>query len=216
MYFVICGGGEIAFYLSLDLVGKGHEVTVVSRDHAMVKRLEGRCTAIDGQAWDPAVLEAAGLRRADALVACEMRDEDNLVICHLVDLLQLPVRTIATVQNPKNEALFYELGIDAIVGTTTTVAQVIEHELPSAELLPLMTLRRGGMKMVEGEIPYGAPCVGRPLAQISMPPGTLIITLVRGDQVILPHGGTVVEVGDVLIGLAEADRLNELRRVLFG
>ena len=93
---------------------------------------------------------------------------------------------------------------------------ILRPEGPSAELLPLMTLRRGGMKMVEGEIPYGAPCVGKPLAQISMPPGTLIITLVRGDQVILPHGGTVVEVGDVLIGLAEADRLNELRRVLFG
>ncbi|MEW6277541.1 MAG: TrkA family potassium uptake protein [Candidatus Eremiobacterota bacterium] len=216
MYFVIAGGGEVCYYLALDLVSKGHEVTVVTRDDTVVQRLEGRCTAIDGQAWDPAVLEEAGLRRADALVACEGRDEENLVICHLVELLQLPVRTIAAVHNPKNEALFYELGIDAIVGTTTTIAQVIEHELPSAELLPLMTLRRGGMKMVEGEIPYGAPCVGKALHQIAMPTGTLVITLVRGDQVILPHGGTVVEVGDVLIGLAEADSLNELRRVLFG
>lgn len=218
MYVLIAGSGELCYHLAIDLASKGHEVTVISRDKSVCERVEGypNCAAVEGYSWDPAVLEEAGLRRADALVACELTDEENLVICHLTELLRAPVRTVAIVRNPKNEAIFRELGIDAIVDTTTTLAQVIEHELPSVDLLPLMTLRRGGMQLVEGEILEGAPCVGKTVQEIGLPQGVLIITLVRNDEVLIPHGGSVIKAGDVLVALSEPDKIDFLRRALFG
>ncbi len=218
MYVLVAGSGEFCYQLAVNLAHKGHEVTVVSRDRSICERVEGypNCAAVEGYGWDPSVLEEAGLHRADALVACEATDEENLVICHLAELLRAPVRTIAIVHNPKNDMIFRELGIDAVVDTTTTLAQVIEHELPSADLLPLITLRRGGMQIVEGEILEGTTCVGKTIQEIGLPQGVLIITLVRNDEVLVPHGGSVIKAGDVLVALSEPDKIDFLRRALFG
>lgn len=218
MYVIIVGSGHVSFHLANDLLGKDHEVTIIDPDEAMCDRARERleCSAIHGTGTDPLVLEEAGLMRADALVACTSSDEDNLVSCHLAEALRPEIRTVALAHDPKNEEVFRHLGIDSVVGSTTTLSNIIEHELPAPEVFTLLSLKRGGMQIVEAELDADAPCIGASMQELKLPKGTLAISVVRDNEVVIPHGGTVIESGDVLIALVQPDDLNALRDILFG
>ncbi len=84
MFVLIVGGGKVGTYLARGLLDQGHEVVVVEKvarkAQMMASLLENDVTLV-GDGCDPAVLEQAGLKRADVVVADTGDDEDNLVVC---------------------------------------------------------------------------------------------------------------------------------------
>jgi len=54
-------------------------------------------------------------------------------------------------------------------------------------------------------IPPGAACVGKPMRDLSLPPDCILVSIQRGSDVLIPHGDTVLQVGDVVgvFGLEE-------------
>ena len=87
-------------------------------------------------------LGEAGANRADIVAAVTGDDEDNLVICQMAKHHFDVPRTIARVNNPKNEALFKHLGVDELISPTRMVLGSIEQDIPVHELLHLGTLGR--------------------------------------------------------------------------
>ena len=85
-------------------------------------------------------LHEAGANRADIVAAVTGDDEDNLVICQMAKHHFDVPRTIARVNNPKNEALFRHLGVDEIISPTRMILGSIEQDIPVHELLHLAAL----------------------------------------------------------------------------
>ena len=85
-------------------------------------------------------LSEAGANRADIVAAVTGDDEDNLVICQMAKHHFDVPRTIARVNNPKNESLFRHLGVDEIISPTRMVLGSIEQDIPVHELLHLAAL----------------------------------------------------------------------------
>ncbi|HEY8801024.1 MAG TPA: NAD-binding protein, partial [Candidatus Limnocylindrales bacterium] len=85
-------------------------------------------------------LAEAGAKRADIVAAVTGDDEDNLVICQMAKHHFDVPRTIARVNNPKNEALFKHLGVDELISPTRMILGSIEQDIPVHELLQLATL----------------------------------------------------------------------------
>ncbi|NTV91304.1 MAG: TrkA family potassium uptake protein, partial [Clostridiales bacterium] len=85
MYIVVVGAGKLGYYLTKDLLKKGHEVTLVDWNKSRVELLEqelgGTVLYANGSSIDG--LEKAGCERADIIAATTGDDEDNLVICQL-------------------------------------------------------------------------------------------------------------------------------------
>ena len=83
MFILIVGGGKVGTYLTRALLNQGHEVVVIEKDERkarMLERLIDRQVTVVGDGCDPYVLEAAGVSRADVVVADTGDDEDNLVV----------------------------------------------------------------------------------------------------------------------------------------
>src|ERR671934_884574 len=181
MYVLIVGAGKVGWNLARELIGKGHEVTVIESDsqrYAVVEEeLEHSVQYGDGsELW---VLERAGIERAELVIAVTGDDEDNILISQVAKEKYLCERIIARVNNPRNRQHFELLGIQPAVSATDLILRLIEHEVPQYGLVHLLDLREDKLEIIEVEVGEGAPAAGARVADISLPDGSLIISVLR-------------------------------------
>jgi len=211
MYVIIAGGGKVGWNLARELIGKGNEVTLVENHRSRYLTIEQELEhAVQyGDATELWVLERAGIQRADLVVAVTGDDEDNILICQVAKRKYLCERIIARVNNPRNRQWFELLGIQPSVSATDLILRLIEHEVPSYGLVHLLDLRDEQLEIIEVEVPPGAPAAGRMVSEVTLPEGSLIISVLRGGTGFVPKGDTVIEAGDEVLlvldpGLEEA------------
>lgn len=134
MFILIVGGGKVGSYLSRALVEQSHEVVVIEKDERKAKALErliDRQVTVVGDGCDPAVLESAGMLRADVVVADTGDDEDNLVVV-LLSKKKSKARCIARVNNPANKLIFESLDSDdpvTVISSTELILEVVHKNV---------------------------------------------------------------------------------------
>ena len=128
MYVIIVGAGKVGYHLGRMLMAGGHEVMLIEEDRLKVDTLsvEFHDAIMQGDGATVEMLKEAGANRADVVVAATGNDEDNLVICLIAKLVFIRPRTIARVNNPRNEELFTGLGVDASVSGTKLINAIIQ------------------------------------------------------------------------------------------
>jgi trk system potassium uptake protein TrkA len=218
VFIVIVGGGKVGYYLSRELIEGGHEVLVIDKDAARVKLLTdelGQDVAVRGDGCEVSTLMQAGMSRAEMALAVTGDDEDNLIVCQVANRKFNVPRTVARVNNPKNEAIFRKLGIATTVSATSAILAQIEQELPNHALIPLMKLRGGGFEIVEVKVPAEAAVVGQRLRDILLPQQSLISLVIDTDGVPrVPNSDTVIEADDELIAVTKMENEGKLRSIL--
>ena len=213
MYILIGGGGQVGYYLTKGLLEQGHEVLLVEKDSHRVNQLHEELgqSIIKGDACEARLLTEVGTQRADVVIAVTGDDEDNLVICQVAKARFQVGFTIARVNNPRNETLFRRLGIDVTVSPTQSIMHMIEAQIPHHTLVPLMTLTRAGLGLVELTIPPDSPAAGRTVRSLDLPNSVNLALIVRGEQNLTPSGDTVIEPEDHIFALVTAEGEGALR-----
>jgi trk system potassium uptake protein TrkA len=201
MYVVIAGGGKVGWNLGRELMGKGHEITLLENDRRRYLTIEEELEhAVQyGDASELWVLERAGIQRADLVIAVTGDDEDNLLICQIAREKYLCERIIARVNNPRNLQWFELLGIQPAVSATDLILRLIEHEVPSYGLVHLLDLPAEQLEIIEVEVAAHAPAAGCTVADVQLPDGSLIISVLRGGKGFVPQADTVIEAGDEVL-----------------
>ena len=214
MYIIIGGGGDVGYYLTRNLLNRGHEVLLLEksalRAHSLGEEL-GQ-SVLRGDACEARTMEEAGVRRADVVIAVTGEDEDNLVICQVAKKRFDVNRTIARLNNPKHEILFQKLGIDVTISPTKAILSLIESELPGPHFVLLMTLKKAGLEIIEMSIPPLSPVVGKMLSQINLPRKSNLAMLTRDGEPLFPTGETVLQANDEIYALVSREGEEELRR----
>ena len=217
MYVIVAGGGKVGFYLARELVAQGHELLVIEKSAARVEAIANDLghVVLKGNADEATVLGEAGANRADVVCAVTGDDEDNLVICQVAKRRFNVPRTIARINNPANERIFRLLGIDATVSSTEIILSVIEQEIPSQALVPLLRLRHADVEVVDAKLPMDSPLDGKALRDLRLPAESLIAIVIRGGEPIFPGGATTLRAGDEIIALTRSTHEDELRDLFF-
>ncbi|OGO63001.1 MAG: potassium transporter TrkA [Chloroflexi bacterium RBG_19FT_COMBO_55_16] len=218
MNVIIVGGGKTGSQLAMQLIDAGHRVKVIEDRAEVLERLqqempEGVVIAGDGSA--PSVLEAAGIKAAQVLAAVTGDDEANLVITTLARFEFKVPRTIARVNNPKNSWLFNEqMGVDVALNQADILAKLIAEEMSLGDMMTLLKLRRGEYSIVEEKVHPRAVVAGKPIREIDLPPECVLVAILRKNQLIVPHGDTVLQPVDEVIALVHASKLVKLASLL--
>ena len=133
MYIIIAGAGKVGWNLARELIGEGHEVTLIESDRNRYLMVEEELehSVQHGDASELWVLERAGIVRADMVVAVTGDDEDNMLISQVAKEKYLVEHTIARVNNPRNLEHFELLGVRPVVSATDLILRLIEHEVPA-------------------------------------------------------------------------------------
>jgi trk system potassium uptake protein TrkA len=125
-------------------------------------------------------------------------------------------RTLARVNNPKNEAIFKHLGVDETVNSTRVIFSLIQQEVDLGQLIALSSLRRGDIEVVEAELTSGSPAVNRAIKDIHLPGDSVLAAIIRDEQILLPSGTTQLLEGDEVIALTRPVHALSLRERLTG
>jgi trk system potassium uptake protein TrkA len=205
MYVIIVGAGKVGWNLARELLDKGHEVTLMEsdRDRFLAVEQELEHNVQYGDASELWVLERAGISRADLVIAVTGDDEDNILICQVAKEKYLVDRTIARVNNPRNRQHFELLGIRPNVSATDLILRLIEHEVPEYGLVHLLDLPEQKLEIIEMLLPDNSRAAGARVADIEMPEGSLLISVVRHDQGFVPGPDTVLEAGDEVLAVLD-------------
>ncbi|MCC6791046.1 MAG: TrkA family potassium uptake protein [Thermomicrobiales bacterium] len=216
MYVIVVGGGKVGFYLTKTLLSEGYEVLLIERTAEKAERFQEQFGAvvIAGDGAEAQTLKAAGAGRADVVIAVTGEDEDNLVVCQMAKLEYDVGKTIARVNNPKNEPIFKMLGIDVTVSHTAHIMNIIEQAIPEAPVIHLMNLQHPDLAIVDLKVGEESPVNGVALGDVELPPDCIIAAILRGPDLIIPSGDTELLDGDDVIAIAHSDQEAALRRLL--
>jgi trk system potassium uptake protein TrkA len=226
MFILIVGGGKVGSYLTRALVNQGHEVVVVEKDERKAKTLErliDRQVTVVGDGCDPAVLESAGIARADVVVADTGDDEDNLVVV-LLTKKKSKARCIARVNNPANKLVFDSLDVDdpvTVISSTELILDVLNERVNAAKyrsMLETMHLfGKGDMQLLKVAIPERSPVAGKSLGELSLPNNSVVVAVDRPDSDLeIPTGDTLLHAGDSMILIVKNGAAERIRAMLGG
>ena len=201
MYVIIAGAGKVGWNLARELIAKDQEVTLIESDHRRYRIVEEELehSVQYGDATELWVLERAGIQRADQVIAVTGDDEDNILICQVAKEKYGCERIVARVNNPRNLQHFKLLGVQPAVSATDLILRLIEHEVPEYGLVQLLALEEEHLEIIELEVQESAPAASQRVADVALPQGSLIISVLREGRGFVPTGDTVVEAGDQVL-----------------
>lgn len=218
MYIVIVGAGKVGYFLAKRLFNDKHIISIVDKDRGICEEIakDLEVLVINGDGCDPRILQEAGVERADVLAAVTGDDEDNLIICQLAKERFGLKRTVGRVNNPDNEHTFAQLGIDVPVDSTKIIAKIIEEEVSFSDFVNLMSFKRGKLAIVRVDLPDDSPVINKQVSELRLPENSVLVSILRGEEVIVPKGNTVFQAGDDIIAITLIGNEPQLLNLLVG
>ncbi|MBI4651018.1 NAD-binding protein [Candidatus Desantisbacteria bacterium] len=219
MFIVVMGAGQGGYYLCRELIADGHTITLIDKDKSVCDRIAReleKLIVICGEGSDQNCLEDAKIKRADVFVAVTGIDEDNLIACQLAKEVFEVKRTIARVNDPRNKNIFSKFKVDTSINSTSILIKIIEEETSLDDYMPLFAFKRGKISIVRVDLPTTSPVVGKLVRDITLPKDCVLVSILRGEQMILPKGDTKLEIGDDVIALTTIENERDLFHALVG
>jgi trk system potassium uptake protein TrkA len=218
MIVIIVGGGNIGSHLAKMLLEGGHTVKVIEERPALLEKLPKELpleVIVAGDGSSPLTLENAGIHKANVLAAVTGSDETNLVVTSLARFEFNVPRVIARVNNPKNAWLFnQEMGVDVALNQADILARLVAEEMSLGDMMTLLKLRKGEFSLVEEKVHPLSPSANKNLREIDLPNDSVIVAIIRKNQLLIPHGDTILLPADEVLALVHASQLKRLAALL--
>ena len=216
MKVAIAGAGAVGRSIARELVENSHEVSLIERNpgHFDVDAIPA-AQWLFGDACELRLLEAMQLEQFDVVIAATGDDKANVVLSLLAKTEFAVPRVVARVNDPRNEWLFDNAwGVDVAVSTPRMLASLVEEAFAIGDVVRLMEFRKGNANLVEVTLPDDTPWGGRPVRRLELPRDVALVTILRGQRVIVPEPDQPLEGGDELLFVAAPDVEVDLRRLL--
>jgi trk system potassium uptake protein TrkA len=201
MRVLVAGAGKLGRRVS-QILNPIHTVVVIEQDEARARAIRDElgCEVVNGDADEPYILLAAGVERADVLIAATGHDEDNLVASLLAKNEYKVKKVIAAVRNPRNRWLYNRSwGVDVAIDSAQIVASLIEEEAKLSDIVELLSLGEGEITVSAVTATDGGTLAGKSMTELHVPQGCNAAAILRDNEVIMPGPDVRIQVGDVLL-----------------
>lgn len=216
MRVVIAGAGSVGRSIARELIRNDHDVLLIDKDTfpSRVARVPS-ASWLQADACEISALEEAGLASCDVVVGATGDDKVNLVLSLLAKTEFAVPRTVARVNNPRNEWLFDETwGVDVAVSTPRIMTALIEEAVSVGDLVRIFTFQQGRASMVELTLPDDSPYAGARVGDVALPGDTVLVGIIREQHPIAPSPDDTLEPHDELLFLTSPDSELDLENML--
>jgi trk/ktr system potassium uptake protein len=215
---VIVGGGNVGLAVARKLEHRQGRTRakVIEKSRTMAERaaeaLE-RTIVLHGDGLDSALLNEAGIARADAMLAVTDDDKTNMLVAVRAKAEGCPL-AIALINDPTLVPLMAPLGIDAYINPrATTVSSILRH-IRHGRVRQVYSLGDAEAEVIEAEVMSTSPMAGQRLRDIDFPEGVLVGAVMKDGEILRPVGSLRIEQGDVVAIFAMADDVPEVERLM--
>jgi len=215
----IVGGGETGLRICEMLSGyqnQGLAVKLIEQDPSRAQWLAEELPdvlVINGDGTDVSLLEEEQIGECDALVATTGQEETNILVAMVAKKLGVK-EIIVELGREEYGALAETVGVHATVIPRLLTASTILRLLQKDRLVDLSFLKQGKAEVMEVVVSDRAPVIGKPLRDAGLPHKALIGTIIRGDQIIIPHGNSEIRPNDRVIAFCHADSAAQMQKAL--
>lgn len=220
MRIIVLGAGRVGESVAENLVSERNDITVIDPDAQRLRQLEDRLDlrGVPGNGVQPSVLERAGARDADMLIACASLDETNLVACKVAhDRFNIPT-TIARLRSPEfapGDALLDKSGfaVDHVICPEESVVAYIEKLIDYPEALQVLEFAGGRAHLIAVRVGPGSPVVSHTLAELPrlFPKAPMrVVAMYRQESEVMCEGETRVLPGDEIFVLADRENIRHV------
>jgi trk system potassium uptake protein TrkA len=214
---VIVGAGEVGFHVAGHLTVENKEVVVIDKDAAALRRVSDSLDVqvIQGSGSSPVVLEEAGIRNAEIILAVTDSDEANLVACLMANILSPSTRKLARVRDGDFD-LYHDTfrehapHIDTIINPEIEVVKTITSMMGVPGAVDVGEFADGRIKFIGIYLDKSSRLAGIKLAEIPEKVSNfrmLIAAVVRDEELIIPRGDDRLMPGDLIYFISEEDKL---------
>lgn len=216
MKIVIVGGGKLGHQIAGSMLERKYTVKLIEKEKAKCVRLANELDAevICGDGTEIEVLDAAETRNADCFIAVTGSDQDNLVASQLARIEFKAKKVIARANDPRNLDALRTLGTGIVVSSTEIITNLIEQEVGASGMHLLATLNKGKASICAITLAENTALNGTALKDITLPEGSLIVSIVRGDDMMIPNGLTKIRAGDEIVAVCMGDSQREIMKIL--
>lgn len=213
MKALIAGAGRLGTQIAQVLGAARNDVTLIDINEDRIAELQGHLPVrlVAGNACEPTLLEHARALTADLVIAATGNDEDNLVISLLAKRQFAVPRVAARVNDAENTWLFdSRWGVDVAVPAATPLISLIEEATGATDTVALLRLSKAGVDVIETAITPQSHAAGHTLAEIALPAGSVIATVIREGQPTVPTPEMRLQPGDELLVVSHAATEQEI------
>ncbi|PIE21964.1 MAG: hypothetical protein CSA62_14945 [Planctomycetota bacterium] len=220
---IVCGIGRVGRLIARDLEEYGHTPVLIDKDPELLEehRNEGRLV-IQGDATDEAVLEQAGIERAAALISSIPSDAESVFLTLTARFMNRKIRIVARGSDESSERKLKRAGANAVILPNLIGGRRMAQAIAQPNVMDFVDLTIGrsrhSLRLDELTVGEDAPFAGKSLIDSALRQdyGLIVVAVRRpsGKMDFNPEGTTLLEAGDVLIALGEAEELDRLKAKL--
>jgi trk system potassium uptake protein TrkA len=214
---IIIGGGNIGLYLARELEESDTAVNIkiIEASEARAQFIADavdKAVVLHGDALDHDILREANVEMADTVIAVANDDEVN-ILSSLLAKRDGAKRAITLVNNSAYGPLMPSLGVDVYIDPRATTVSTILRHVRRGRIRGLHTLSTARAELIEAEALETLDLLDTPLRDVKVPAGVRFGAIVRGDEVIIPRGDTVIKAHDRVIIFALAEQIKKVEQM---
>lgn len=216
MKVIIIGAGKVGIQIAQTLSAENHDVTIIDKRDDIRQDLDSNLDimTIVGNGANVRILEQAGIRESDMLIAVTRIDEVNMIACMTAKQFNV-TKTIARIRNTEymysNSLSKEKLGIDFVINPERATAKEIVKLLKTpSNVCEAQDFASGKISLFGLKIEEDCPFVNKKIKNISFGAHSLIIAIFRGDNLIIPSGEDEILVNDKIYLLIKKDNYTDL------
>lgn len=222
MKIVIAGDGELGYHVAKFLIKENHSITIIDKDQFLLKAFESynEVLTIEGASTSATVLKEAGIENADILVSVLHDENINITTCILGKSLGVK-RTIARIDNVefldlKNQAVFKNLGVDALVCPEKIAANEIIKLIKQAAATEIIDFSDGLLSLFLLKLDSKSLVINKSLEQVARENPDIhfrAVAIHRNSSTIIPSGKDVFMENDMAYVITQPDDIDRLLKL---
>lgn len=222
MGVIIVGAGDVGFYLAKKLVQEKKEVLVIDKREQKIRRVtdEINCQAICASGSDPAVLEEAGVEKAEMIIAVTDSDEVNITACTLASLQShVPIKIARVRQESLSSPEAREkynlkgLGIDLIINPERHAAKEILNILTVPGAMEILKFFNDQIHLIGARVKSSCNLLGIPfeeLDSLKKELNILVAAIYRKNRMFVPRGSDMMKEGDLIYFISRPEKVSRI------
>ena len=213
MQVIIVGCGRVGASTAAELGRAGHNVVVIDRNPDAFRLLPSNFggRTLVGTGFDRELLESAGIREADALVAATGGDNTNAVAARIAKEVYRVPDVVARIFDPHRADIYRRYGVQTFAPTAWSVSKIVEL-IVSPHLEREMAFGNGEVQLMAAWVPVHL--IGKPVRDLTIPGEIRVALIVRMGKGVVPVSGTALEEDDQVYVVIRQSAVEKFQKMM--